>query len=131
MCKDAKKKIQKIKLPKSTQEGLDVVLDEIGKTNKKIDSLAAKQDEQAARIDTLEATTAEILGLVRPIYERVIVDKIDEQAAQLGLIKKVFTTKVGWAAMGIAVLGLVAIGIASVYFIEHASGVAQIVDAVK
>lgn len=131
MCKEAKKKIQKIKLPKSTQEGLDVVLDEIGKTNKKIDSVVAKQDEQAARIETLETATAEILGLVRPIYERVIVDKIDEQAAQLGLIKKVFTTKVGWVAMGIGVLGLVAIGIAFVFFIEHAGSVAQIVDAVK
>lgn len=131
MCKEAKKKIQKIKLPKSTQEGLDVVLDEIGKTNKKIDSVVAKQDEQAARIETLETATAEILGLVRPIYERVIVDKIDEQAAQLGLIKKVFTTKVGWVAMGIGVLGLIAIGIAGVYFIEHAGSVAQIVDAVK
>lgn len=131
MCVEAKKKIKKIKLPRNTQEGIDVVLDEIGKTNKKLDSVVVKQDEQAARIDTLEQTTAEILGLVRPIYERVIVDKIDEQAAQLGLIKKVFTTKVGWVAMGIGILGLVAIGIAGVYFVEHASSVAQIVEAAK
>lgn len=131
MCESAKKRIKKIKLPKSTQEGIDVVLEEIGKTNKKIDSFSAKQDEQAQRINVLEKTTAEILGLIRPIYERVIVDKIDEQAAQYGLIKKVFTTKVGWVAMGIGILGLVAIGIAGVYFIEHANSVAQIIEAAK
>lgn len=131
MCNDARKKIAKIKMPSGTKEGFDVVLDEIGKTNKKIDALAREQHAQGERIGVLEKNNAEILALVRPIYERVIVDKIDEQAAQMGLVKKIFTTRAGWVAMALGVLGFVAIGIAVVYMIEHASGVAQIVAAAK
>ena len=131
MCNDARKKITKMKMPSGTKEGFDVVLDEIGKTNKKIDALAAEQHAQGERIGVLEKNNAEILALVRPIYERVIVDKIDEQAAQMGLVKKIFTTRAGWVAMALGVLGFVAIGIAVVYMIEHASGVAQIVAAAK
>ena len=131
MCNNARKKIAKIKMPAGTKEGFDVVLDEFGKTNKKIDALVTEQHAQGERIGVLEKNNAEILALVRPIYERVMVDKIDEQAAQMGLIKKVFTTRVGWVAMAIGVLGLVAIGVAVVYVIENASGVAQIVAAAK
>jgi len=131
MCNDARKKITKMKMSIGTKEAFDVVLDEIGKTNKKIDTLVAEQHAQSERIGVLEKNNAEILALVRPIYERVIVDKIDEQAAQMGLVKKIFTTRVGWVAMALGVLGFVAIGIAAVYVIEHASGVAQIVAAAK
>jgi len=120
-----------MKMSIGTKEAFDVVLDEIGKTNKKIDTLVAEQHAQSERIGVLEKNNAEILALVRPIYERVIVDKIDEQAAQMGLVKKIFTTRVGWVAMALGVLGFVAIGIAAVYVIEHASGVAQIVAAAK
>lgn len=131
MCNDARKKITKMKMSIGTKEAFDVVLDEIGKTNKKIDTLVAEQHAQGERIGVLEKNNAEILALVRPIYERVIVDKIDEQAAQMGLVKKIFTTRAGWVAMALGVLGFVAIGIAVVYMIEHASGVAQIVAAAK
>lgn len=131
MCNDARKKITKMKMSIGTKEAFHVVLDEIGKTNKKIDTLVAEQHVQGERIGTLEKNNAEILALVRPIYERVIVDKIDEQAAQMGLVKKIFTTRVGWVAMALGVLGFVAIGIAAVYVIENASGVAQIVAAAK
>ena len=124
MCVDTAKHINSSRLPQITKKAFLMVISELSSINKKITEL----DNRLAQ---KEKQDSEVLGLVRTIYDKVIVDKIDERAAQLTLLKKIISSKLSLIALGIAIAGLVAIGISVVYIVENASSVAQIVGSVK
>ena len=124
MCEETKTKIQGQKMPQSIKRAFKYTLDEISNVYK-------IQKEYSKQLEDLNKRLIEMLGLVRGVYDKVNIDKFEEQVATITLLKKVFSSRFAQIVFIIILTGLVAIGISVVYILENASSVAQIVGSVK
>lgn len=124
MCEETKTKIQGQKMPQSIKRAFKYTLDEISNVYK-------IQKEYSKQLEDLNKRLIEMLGLVRGVYDKVNIDKFEEQVATITLLKKVFSSRFAQIVFIIILAGLVAIGISVVYILENASSVAQIVGSVK
>lgn len=132
MCESARQAVNEIKdLGKPVKRGFGVVLDEIAKVHKEMDAIKKTQSEMVQRQATQEAQNTEILKLVNNINEKLTTNKIEENAAQMGLLKKAAKSKFGWVVSALFCIGLICIGIAGVYVVEHSGAVAELVSAAK
>ena len=124
MCEETKTKIQGQKMPQSIKRAFKYTLDEISNVHK-------IQKEYSRQLEDLNKRLIEMLGLVRLVYDKVNIDKFEEQVATITLLKKAFSSRFAQIVFIIILAGLVAIGISVVYILENASSVAQIVGSVK
>lgn len=131
MCDDVQKELDGLKVSNDTRKGFNMLIRQVSKINKRLDNIDKRQTEQEARASTMQETINQVLTLVNDINNKISLNKMDESAAQMGLIKSIFTTRAGWVAMGIVLLAIASIGITVAYIIEHSTAVSTIVSAVN
>lgn len=131
MCDDVQKEVDGLKVSNDTRKGFNMLIRQVSKINKRLDKMDERNAEQDARSSAMQETINQVLKLVNDINNKISIDKIDESAAQMGLIKSIFTTRAGWIALGVAVLAIASIGITVAYIIEHSTAVSTIVGAVN
>lgn len=132
MYVSARKAIAEITgLGRPVKKGLAVVLDEFAKVYKEMEAIKAAQTEMNQRQTNQELQNAEILKLVNAINNKLTTTKMEENAAQMGFLKKIAKSRYGWVFILMFCAGLVCVGISLVYFIEHSNQVSQIISTIN
>lgn len=114
-----------------SKEAILALLDEVESLSNKQDSFLKKQEEFDKRLETIETATAETLKIAAELYKKLDVNKIEEKAAQLDLLTKFASSKLGKTLLIIGLVSLLGCGLATAYLIEHSHEVSQLADSVK
>lgn len=129
MCEKTRRFIQNLPAAKGamnegSKDAIMALLDEI-------EALSHKQDNLDKRLTTIETATAETLKISAELYKKLDVNKIEEKAAQLDLLTKFASSKLGKTLLIIGLVSLLGCGLATAYLIEHSHEVSQLADSVK
>lgn len=129
MCEKTRRFIQNLPAAKGamnegSKDAIMALLDEI-------EALSHKQDNLDKRLTTIETATAETLKIAAELYKKLDVNKIEEKAAQLDLLTKFASSKLGKTLLIIGLVSLLGCGLATAYLIEHSHEVSQLADSVK
>lgn len=129
MCEKTRRFIQNLPAAKGamnegSKDAIMALLDEI-------EALSHKQDNLDKRLTTIETATAETLKIAAELYKKLDVNKIEEKAAQLDLLTKFASSKLGKTLLIIGLVSLLGCGLATAYLIEHSQEVSQLADSVK
>ncbi len=129
MCKETREKINKTKgLSNAEKRAFDMVMDEIGKVNHQLNELTDDFAQLKESAVNQAKTTIEILELVNTINERLTVQKIDEDAAQMRGLRAAAKQKRFWYVVAAIIASFVMSGVAIAYFIEHSRQVKEIAE---
>ena len=136
MCKKTRKLINALPaidgpMNSGSKEGMLALLNEVEALTRKQDSFSEKQEEFDKRLETIETATAETLKIAAELYKKLDVNKIEEKAAQLDLLTKFASSKLGKTLLIIGLVSLLGCGLATAYLIEHSHEVSQLADSVK
>lgn len=140
MCKETRRKLATLPTKKGimttgAQEGFAIVLEELEKNNKTIveihNEVTTVKEEVVSlgqRQTAVETGLGEVLKVVNSIQAKLTTDKIEEKAAVMSAFQAFVSTKFGKVLL---FLFIVSAGLAIAYVVDHATGVSQIVGAVK
>lgn len=96
-----------------------------------LESLSHKQDNLDKRLTTIETATAETLKLVVALNNKINVDKVEEKAAQMDLLTKFASSKIGKIILIVSLVALIGCGLSIAYLVEHSNEVSQITESVR
>lgn len=96
-----------------------------------LESLSHKQDNLDKRLTTIETATAETLKLVAALNNKINVDKVEEKAAQMDLLTKFASSKIGKIILIVSLVALIGCGLSIAYLVEHSNEVSQITESVR
>lgn len=96
-----------------------------------LEALSHKQDTLDKRLTTIESATAETLKLVVALNDKINVDKVEEKAAQLDLLTKFASSKIGKTILIVSLVALIGCGLSIAYLVEHSNEVSQITESVR
>lgn len=121
MCKKTRAKLNSLKtkqgaMTSETKKGLDIMLDELEKTNKAQAEIKEAQIKQGERMTALENGLCEVLKVVNNINDKLTNNQLEEKAAVMTALQKIVGTKAGKAFIGFLFLFS---GLAFAYMIEH------------
>lgn len=129
MCEKTRKLIRALPaVPGAMNEGskdaIMALLDEL-------EALSHKQDNLDKRLTTIETATAETLKLVVALNDKINVDKVEEKAAQMDLLTKFASSKIGKIILIVSLVALIGCGLSIAYLVEHSNEVSQITESVR
>lgn len=129
MCEKTRKLIRALPaVPGAMNEGskdaIMALLDEL-------EALSHKQDNLDRRLTTIETATAETLKLVVALNKKINVDKVEEKAAQMDLLTKFASSKIGKIILIVSLVALIGCGLSIAYLVEHSNEVSQITESVR
>lgn len=107
-----------------SKEAILALLDEL-------EALSHKQDTLDKRLTTIETATAETLKLVVALNDKINVDKVEEKAAQMDLLTKFASSKIGKTILIVSLVALIGCGLSIAYLVEHSNEVSQITESVR
>lgn len=121
MCKKTRAKLNALKtkqgaMTSETKKGLDIMLDEMEKTNKAIQEIKSEQARQSERTTAIENGLGEVLKVVNSLNDKLTNTNMEEKAAVMTALQKIIGTKAGKAFIGFLFLFS---GLAFAYMIEH------------
>lgn len=121
MCKKTRAKLNSLKtkqgaMTSETKKGLDIMLDELEKTNKAQAEIKEAQIKQGERMTALENGLCEVLKVVNNINDKLTNNQLEEKAAVMTALQKIVGTKTGKAFI---VFLFLFSGLAFAYMIEH------------
>lgn len=121
MCKKTRAKLNALKtkqgaMTSETKKGLDIMLDEMEKTNKAIQEIKSEQARQSERTTAIENGLGEVLKVVNSLNDKLTNTNMEEKAAVMTALQKIVGTKAGKAFIGFLFLFS---GLAFAYMIEH------------
>lgn len=96
-----------------------------------LETLSHKQDNLDKRLTTIETATAETLKLVVALNNKINVDKVEEKAAQMDLLTKFASSKIGKIILIVSLVALIGCGLSIAYLVEHSNEVSQITESVR
>lgn len=133
MCEKTRRKLAGIPTKKGdmttgAQEGFAIMLEELEKNNNTINEVKKSVTEQGDRLTAVETGLGEVLKVVNSINAKLTVDKVEEKAAVVSAFQAFIGTKFG---KFLVFLFLISAGLSIAYIVDHATGVSQIVGAVK
>ena len=133
MCEKTRRKLASIPTKKGdmttgAQEGFAIMLEELEKNNVAVNELKDNVVKQGERLTAVESGLGEVLKVVNAINDKITTDHIEEKAAVTSAVKQFISTKFGKILF---VLLLLSFGLSVAYIVDHATGVSQIVSAVK
>lgn len=136
MCEKTRQALENLptvqgKMTSGTKAGLDIMLNELENTNKKINSVGVKVDNIDNRLTTLESANTQILKIVNNINDKITVNKIEQKAAQMDFIQRLFGSKFGKIMIIVMIVALIGMGVALVFLINNSANVAEIASAIK
>ena len=136
MCEKTRKALDELKttngnMTSGSKRGFNLILDELERTNEKINSVDKKVDGIDNRLHIMETATAETLKIVNSINKKISVDKVEEKAAQMDFLQRIVGSKFGKAVIIFFAVTVIASGVALVYFINNYKQVTEIVDSIK
>lgn len=136
MCEKTRKALDELKttngnMTSGAKRGFNLMLDELERTNEKINTVDKKVDNLNDRFNIMETATAETLKIVNDINEKISVDKVEEKAAQMDFLQKIVGSKFGKIVITVLFCAVLASGVALVYFINNYKQVTEIVDSIK
>lgn len=129
MCEKTRRFIQNLPatrgaMNEGSKDAIMALLDEL-------ESLSHKQDNLDKRLTTIETATAETLKLVVALNDKINVDKVEEKAAQLDLLTKFASSKIGKIILIVSLVALIGCGLSIAYLVEHSNEVSQITESVR
>ena len=129
MCEKTRRFIQSLPatrgaMNEGSKDAIMALLDEI-------EALSHKQDNLDKRLTTIETATAETLKLVVALNDKINVDKVEEKAAQLDLLTKFASSKIGKIILIVSLVALIGCGLSIAYLVEHSNEVSQITQSVR
>ena len=129
MCIDTRRRLASLptkqgNMTTGAQEGFTIVLEELERNNKAIREMHAEGSRQTA----VETGLGEVLKVVNSIQAKLTTDKVEEKAAVMSAFQAFIGTRFGKLLL---LLFLVSAGLSIAYVVDHATGVSQIVGAVK
>lgn len=121
MCKKTRAKLNALKtkqgaMTSETKKGLDIMLDEMEKTNKAIQEIKSEQARQSERTTAIESGLGEVLKVVNSLNDKLTNTNMEEKAAVMTALQKIVGTKAGKVFIGFSFLFS---GLAFAYMIEH------------
>jgi len=133
MCEKTRRKLASIPTKKGdmttgAQEGFAIMLEELEKNNVAVNELKDNVVKQGERLTAVESGLGEVLKVVNAINDKITTDHIEEKAAVTSAFQQFISTKFGKILF---VLLLLSFGLSVAYIVDHATGVSQIVSAVK
>lgn len=96
-----------------------------------LEALSHKQDNLDKRLTTIETATAETLKLVVALNDKINVNKVEEKAAQMDLLTKFASSKIGKIILIVSLVALIGCGLSIAYLVEHSNEVSQITESVR
>lgn len=129
MCEKTRRFIQNLPatrgaMNEGSKDAIMALLDEL-------EALSHKQDNLDKRLTTIETATAETLKLVVALNDKINVDKVEEKAAQLDLLTKFASSKIGKIILIVSLVALIGCGLSIAYLVEHSNEVSQITESVR
>lgn len=129
MCEKTRRFIQNLPatrgaMNEGSKDAIMALLDEL-------EALSHKQDNLDKRLTTIETATAETLKLVVALNDKINVDKVEEKAAQLDLLTKFASSKIGKTILIVSLVALIGCGLSIAYLVEHSNEVSQITESVR
>lgn len=129
MCEKTRRFIQNLPatrgaMNEGSKDAIMALLDEL-------ESLSHKQDNLDKRLTTIETATAETLKLVVALNNKINVDKVEEKAAQMDLLTKFASSKIGKIILIVSLVALIGCGLSIAYLVEHSNEVSQITESVR
>lgn len=129
MCEKTRRFIQNLPatrgaMNEGSKDAIMALLDEI-------EALSHKQDNLDRRFATIETATAETLKLVVALNKKINVDKVEEKAAQMDLLTKFASSKIGKIILIVSLVALIGCGLSIAYLVEHSNEVSQITESVR
>lgn len=132
MCETLNKKIDRSKdMSVESKEVLKMVVKEFKKVNNRIDRLDNRMSGMDTRFEHLEDTNTQILTMVNKISDKLTIEEVEKKAAQMDLVRKLFTTKTGWIILGVLLVAFMCAGIAITYMLEHSREVAEVAQSIR
>lgn len=133
MCEKTRRKLAGIPTKKGdmttgAQEGFAIMLEELEKNNVAVNELKENVVKQGERLTAVESGLGEVLKVVNAINDKITTDHIEEKAAVTSAFQQFISTKFGKLLF---LLLLLSFGLSVAYIVDHATGVSQIVEAVK
>lgn len=129
MCEKTRRFIQNLPatrgaMNEGSKDAIMALLDEL-------EALSHKQDNLDKRLTTIETATAETLKLVVALNNKINVDKVEEKAAQMDLLTKFASSKIGKIILIVSLVALIGCGLSIAYLVEHSNEVSQITESVR
>lgn len=129
MCEKTRRFIQNLPatrgaMNEGSKDAIMALLDEL-------EALSHKQDNLDRRLTTIETATAETLKLVVALNKKINVDKVEEKAAQMDLLTKFASSKIGKIILIVSLVALIGCGLSIAYLVEHSNEVSQITESVR
>lgn len=129
MCEKTRRFIQNLPatrgaMNEGSKDAIMALLDEL-------EALSHKQDTLDKRLTTIETATAETLKLVVALNDKINVDKVEEKAAQMDLLTKFASSKIGKIILIVSLVALIGCGLSIAYLVEHSNEVSQITESVR
>lgn len=143
MCEKARKALEELKtvngkMTSETKKGLNIMFTElentnakISITNEKLNTVDKKVDDLCERLNIMETATAETLKIVNSINQKLTEGDVEDKAAQMDFLQRIFSSKFGKGVIIFLLVTLVASGVAVVYLVNNYKQVTEIVDSIK
>lgn len=143
MCEKTRQKLNNLKTSKGNmtngaKEGFNILLDEHEQNAKRMGNLERKVDDLSQRLNIMETataetlkTSAETLKMVNEINKKLTEGEVEDKAAQMDFLQKIFSSKFGKGLIIFLLLTVVASGVAVVYLVNNYKQVTEIVESIK